>query len=55
MRKVFGGEIMIEIDHLEDLGVVGRLILKQILKRDGWLCSGWFWFSTGANGGLSTL
>jgi hypothetical protein len=42
-----------EIDHLEDVGVDGRMILKSILKKSfarSWI--GLVWFRIGTSGGL---
>ena len=42
-----------ETDHLEDVGVDGRIILKSILKKSfarAWI--GLVWFRIGTGGGL---
>jgi hypothetical protein len=42
-----------EIDHLEDKGADGRIILEWILgKWDGKLCSEFIWLKIGTSGGL---
>jgi hypothetical protein len=42
-----------EIDHLEDLGIDWRIILKWILKKyDGWIQTAYMWHSTDTSGGL---
>jgi hypothetical protein len=41
-------------DHLEDLGVEGKIILEWILKRQrGMVWTGLIWLRTGGSGGLS--
>jgi hypothetical protein len=41
------------MDHIEDLGVLGKTILKGILKKhDTWVWNGLIWIKIGASGGL---
>jgi hypothetical protein len=41
------------MDHIEDLGVLGKTILKRILnKHDRWVWNGLIRIRTGASGGL---
>jgi len=59
VARVWGGEshvgfeeeTLIERNYFQELGMDGRLIRKQRLKKqDGWICSGliWFYFLIGA-------
>jgi len=40
---------MREIDHLEDLGMPGRVILKLDLKEAGWGWIGFIWLMIGTD------
>ena len=48
-RRGFGGEDLMERDHLEDLGVDERIILKWI-KWDEEVWNGFIWLRTGTKG-----
>jgi hypothetical protein len=40
-------------NHLEDLGIDGKIILELILWKQGWkLCTGCMWLTTGTSGRL---
>jgi hypothetical protein len=44
---------MSERDDLENLGIDGKIILEQILKKmGGRVWTGLIWFSSGTSGGL---
>jgi hypothetical protein len=44
---------MEEGDHLEDLGIDGKIILKSILKKEcGRIWTGFIWLWMGARSGL---
>ena len=51
MHTVFRWENLREGNHLEDPGVVGRVILKWIFDRTG-AQTGSIWLRTGTSGGL---
>ena len=47
----FGGEIWGKRDHLEDLGVDGRIILRRIFRKwDVVVWTGWSWLRIGIGG-----
>jgi len=53
VRTGFWWEELREIDHLEDLGVEVRLLLKWISKKfDGLAWTGFIWLRIGTNDGL---
>jgi hypothetical protein len=53
MRTVFWFESLKGRDHLEDVGIDGRIILQRILgKQGGKLWIGCIWLRTGTSGGL---
>jgi hypothetical protein len=53
MHTKFWSEYLKERDHLEDIGVDGRIILKWVLeKRCVMMWTGFIWLSVGSNGGL---
>jgi hypothetical protein len=37
-------------DFLDDLGIDGRIMLKWVSTRDGWVCSEFTWLRTEATG-----
>jgi hypothetical protein len=41
-----------ESDHLEDLGLDGRMIIKFDVKQNGIAWTGLIWLRTGTSGGL---
>jgi len=48
----FGGENLVERDHLKELGVGGRIILRRIFRKwDGMAWTGLIWFRIGTVGG----
>jgi hypothetical protein len=50
----FGGQNLNETDHLQDLGVYGRIILEFILKKSfGRAWTGLIWLRTGPSDVLS--
>jgi hypothetical protein len=52
MHRVFWWEYLGERDHLEDLGVDGRIILKWIFNKcDGEEWTGLIWLRIGTGGG----
>jgi hypothetical protein len=52
VRKVFWWGGLRERDHLEDLEVDGRIILKCIFKTWGGAWTGFMWLRVGTGGGL---
>jgi hypothetical protein len=53
MDTVFWFEILKGRDHLEDLGIDGRIIVERILwKFGGKVWTGFIWLRLGTSGGL---
>jgi hypothetical protein len=48
----FGGRELRDEDHLEDLDVYGRIILKRILKNGMWTWTGLMWPRIRTSSGL---
>jgi len=52
MHAIFWLESLRGVDHLDDLGVVGRIISRWVLgKQSGSLRSGFLWLRIEINGG----